>query len=113
VPTVDALVGSHKPPDHGNANGHVNGTAAALNGHERPRNPIVDALEAMLGRPERCCRSPRCPACPRCTPTATARAAAENLADAVTERVLERLLPEITATVQRLVQEEVDRIRQH
>jgi len=39
--------------------------------------------------------------------------AAGNLADAVTERVLERLLPEITATVQRLVQEEVDRIRQH
>jgi hypothetical protein len=33
------------------------------------------------------------------------------LPTAVTERVLERLLPEITATVQRLVQEEVDRIR--
>ena len=36
-----------------------------------------------------------------------------ELADAVTERVLERLVPEITATVQRLVQEEVDRIRKH
>jgi hypothetical protein len=34
-----------------------------------------------------------------------------ELADAVTERVIERLVPEITATVQRLVQEEVDRIR--
>ena len=35
----------------------------------------------------------------------------EGLADVVTERVLERLLPEITATVRRLVEEEVDRIR--
>ena len=36
-----------------------------------------------------------------------------ELADAITERVLERLVPEITATVQRLVQEEVGRIRKH
>jgi CheY-like chemotaxis protein len=41
------------------------------------------------------------------------RALRSDLADAVTERVLERLVPEITATVQRLVQEEVDRIRRH
>ena len=36
-----------------------------------------------------------------------------DLADAVTERVLERLVPEITATVQRLVQEEIDRLQRH
>jgi hypothetical protein len=34
-----------------------------------------------------------------------------DVVDTVTERVLERLVPEITATVQRLVQEEVDRLR--
>ena len=114
VPTVEALVGSPKPPDHGNANGHVNGTAAALNGHERPRNPIVDALEAMLGRPEQVLSQPTLPGLPEVHTNGNgATPAAGNLADAVTERVLERLLPEITATVQRLVQEEVDRIRQH
>jgi CheY-like chemotaxis protein len=114
VPTVDALVGSHKAPDNGSANGHVNGTAPALNGHERLRNPIVDALEAMLGRPEAVLSQPTLPGLPEVHANGNGAVPADDsLADTVTERVLERLLPEITATVQRLVQEEVDRIRQH
>jgi CheY-like chemotaxis protein len=113
VPTLDVLVATHKAPDHGNGNGngHVNGAAAPLNGHERSRNPIVDALEAMLGRPEPVLSQPTLPGLPDAY--AVGNGAAPDLADAVTERVLERLLPEITATVQRLVQEEVDRLRQH
>jgi hypothetical protein len=104
VPTVDALVGS--------PNGHVNGSAGALNGHEKPRNPIVDALEALLG-PDPVLSQPTLPGLPEVHANGNpASTSSENLADAVTERVLERLLPEITATVQRLVQEEVDRIRQ-
>jgi CheY-like chemotaxis protein len=114
VPTVDALVG-HKATDHGTGNGHVNGTAAALNGHEAVRNPIVDALEAMLGRPEPVLSQPTLPGLPELPEVHTngngGAPVRESLADAVTERVLERLLPEITATVQRLVQEEVDRLR--
>ena len=70
----------------------------------------------MLGAPDAGCSSqPTLPG-PARGADANGNGAApagENLADAVTERVLERLVPEITATVQRLVQEEVDRIRRH
>ena len=114
VPTVEALVGSHKASDNGASSGHVNGSAAPLNGHERLRNPIVDALEAMLGRPEPVLSQPTLPGLPEVHTNGNgASPAAGDLADTVTERVLERLLPEITATVQRLVQEEVDRLKQH
>jgi len=114
VPTVEALVGGPKATDVAIPNGHVNGSAPALNGHERSRNPIVDALEAMLGRPEPVLSQPTLPGLPEVHTNGNgASPAAGDLADTVTERVLERLLPEITATVQRLVQEEVDRIRHH
>ena len=116
VPTVDALVGAPKPLEtlHGNGNGH--GSANGLNGHAR--NPIVDALEAMLGVPEPMLSQPTLPGLPEPEVHANGNGAPVNgangdLADAVTERVLDRLLPEITATVQRLVREEVDRLRQH
>ena len=111
VPTVEALVGSQKLPDHG-TNGHVNGSATALNGHDRPRNPIVDALEAMLGHSDPVLSQPTLPGLPDVRTNGNgATSDGEGLADVVTERVLERLLPEITATVRRLVEEEVDRIR--
>jgi CheY-like chemotaxis protein len=120
VPTVDALVGAPKPLEnlqdngHGNGNGH--GSANGLNGHAR--NPIVDALEAMLGVPEPMLSQPTLPGLPEPQGRANGNGASlnganGNLADAVTERVLDRLLPEITATVQRLVREEVDRLRQN
>ena len=104
VPTVDALVGAPKPSENGHSrNGH--GPVNGVNGHEHARNPIVDALEAMLGVPEPVLSQPTLPGLPE-LPEANG-----NLADVVTERVLDRLLPEITATVQRLVREEVDRLR--
>ncbi|HET9013882.1 MAG TPA: response regulator [Gemmatimonadaceae bacterium] len=112
VPTVDALVSASKPSENGSGNLHANGHAAAngLNGHEHARNPIVDALEAMLGVPEPRLSQPTLPGLPE---PAHGNGASSNgdLADAVTERVLDRLLPEITATVQRLVREEVERLR--
>ena len=106
VPTVDAIVGT-KATDTVNGHGHVNG-------HGASRNPIVDALEAMLGRPEPILTQPTLPGLPEFSreeegPPATH----EDLADTVTERVLDRLLPEITATFRRLVQEEVDRLQRH
>jgi CheY-like chemotaxis protein len=106
VPTVAAIVGM-KVPEKMNGNGHVNG-------HGAPRNPIVDALEAMLGRPASVLTQPTLPGLPEFSrdeegPPATH----EDLADTVTERVLDRLLPEITATVRRLVQEEVDRLQRN
>jgi len=112
VPTVDALVGGSKPSEIGH-NGH--GSANGLNGHNHGRNPIVDALEAMLGAPEPMLSQPTLPGLPEPEGYANASSNGANgkLADAVTERVLDRLLPEITATVQRLVREEVDRLRQH
>jgi CheY-like chemotaxis protein len=115
VPTVDALVGSSTPTsDTGMVNGSVNGHGtAAVNGHERPRNPIVDALEAMLGGPERAPMQPTLPGLPDGYDHGNGAGPRQELADAVTTRVLERLLPEITATVQRLVREEVDRLRHH
>jgi hypothetical protein len=122
VPTVDALVGGSRAQDagstngsaNGHATGHSNGAAPGHNGHERARNPIVDALEAMLGRPEPTPSQPSLPGLPDLHMNGNGTDSSdENLADAVTERVLERLLPEITATVQRLVQEEVDRLHQH
>ena len=115
VPTVDALVGAPNPSEIGhNGHGSVNG----LNGHDHARNPIVDALEAMLGAPEAMLSQPMLPGLPEPEGHANGNGASSNgangnLADAVTERVLDRLLPEITATVQRLVREEVDRLRQH
>jgi len=106
VPTVDAIVGT-KPPERVNGNGHVNG-------HGTFRNPIVDALEAMLGRPEPVLTQPTLPGLPEFSRDEEGPAAThEDLADTVTERVLDRLLPEITATVRRLVQEEVDRLQRH
>ena len=106
VPTVDAIVRTNGP-DKVNGHGHVNG-------HGGYRNPIVDALEAMLGRPEPVLTQPTLPGLPEFSreeegPPATN----EDLADTVTERVLDRLLPEITATVRRLVQEEVDRLQRN
>lgn len=106
MPTLDSLVGGpHAAPK--------------MNGHHEalPRNPIVEALEAMLAAPGAAPAVPAQPTLPG-RPDAPARPAGSgsqrsDLADAVTERVLERLVPEITATVQRLVQEEVDRIRRH
>ena len=121
VPTVDALVGVPKPSEngHGNLHGNGHGSANGLNGHEHGRNPIVDALEAMLGIPEPMLSQPTLPGLPEPeghphgNGASSNNGANGNLADAVTERVLDRLLPEITATVQRLVREEVDRLRQH
>ena len=113
VPTVDALVGSPKPSESG-VSGHVNGNAAALNGHDRPRNPIVDALEAMLGHVDPVPSQPTLPGLPEVLTNGNGAApAGDGLADTVTERVLERLLPEITATVRRLVEEELGRLKQH
>ncbi|HET9271001.1 MAG TPA: response regulator [Vicinamibacterales bacterium] len=116
VPTVDALVGAPKPLENlqGSGNGNGHGSANGLNGHAR--NPIVDALEAMLGVPEPMLSQPTLPGLPEPEGHASGNGAPlnganGNLADAVTERVLDRLLPEITATVQRLVREEVDRLR--
>jgi CheY-like chemotaxis protein len=104
VPTMDTLVGSVPPSD----NGH--GPAPSVNGHGR--NPIVDALEALLGRPEPVLSQPTLPGLPEAQLNGHAsEAPSEELADAVTERVLDRLVPEITATVQRLVREEVERLR--
>ena len=57
--------------------------------------------------------SPPCPGWPTWPCGTNGAPVRGELADAITERVLERLVPEITATVQRLVQEEVDRIRKH
>jgi CheY-like chemotaxis protein len=115
MPTLASLVGVN-----GKAEGNGSGAhAAPMNGHhERPRrNPIVEALEAMLASPDTAPATPAQPTLPG-MPDALARGSGSGpvrseLTDAVTERVLERLVPEITATVQRLVQEEVDRIRRH
>jgi CheY-like chemotaxis protein len=108
VPTVDALVGSAGTSE----NGH--GAAPAVNGHEHPRNPIVDALEAMLGRPEPIPTQALLPGIPDVHVNGNGAVPPDgDLADTVTERVLERLVPEITATVQRLVHEEIDRLQRH
>ena len=103
VPTVDALVGT-RPSENGHS------AAPALNGHAR--NPIVEALEAMLGHPEPRPLQQTLPGLPDAHTNGNgAGAPGVDLADAVTERVLDRLVPEITATVQRLVREEMDRLR--
>ena len=103
VPTVDALVAGPKPP----VNGH---STPGLNGHAR--NPIVEALEAMLGHPEPLPLQQLLPGLPESHVNGNgASAPPSDLADCVTERVLERLVPEITATVQRLVREEIDRLK--
>jgi CheY-like chemotaxis protein len=114
VPTVEALVGGSKPSENGASNG--NGTAPVVNGHERARNPIVEALEAMLGHPEALPTQQTLPGLPDGHVNGHANGhdlelVGTDLVDTVTERVLERLVPEITATVQRLVEEEVDRLR--
>ena len=118
VPTVDALVATARPSENGtgaHTNGNGTGHAAGFNGHERGRNPIVDALEAMLGRPEPMPTQPTLPGLPDAhvngAPVNGVGPVDGDVADTVTERVLERLLPEITATVQRLVREEVDRLK--
>jgi hypothetical protein len=69
----------------------------------------------MLGVPEPMLSQPTLPGLPEPANGngASLNGANGDLAAAVTERVLDRLLPEITATVQRLVREEVDRLRQH
>jgi CheY-like chemotaxis protein len=105
VPTVEALVGP-KPSENGHA------AASGLNGHAR--NPIVEALEAMLGHPEPLPLQQMLPGLPEAHANGNGAGAPDpDLADAVTGRVLERLVPEITATVERLVREEMDRLRQH
>jgi len=112
VPTVEALVGTAKISENGTS--HVNGTATGVNGHERPRNPIVDALEAMLGHPAPVPTQQTLPGLPEGYANGNGASAPDgDLEDAVTERVLERLVPEITATVQRLVREEVERLQRH
>ena len=114
VPTVDALVGAHRAPE-----GNGNGSHAAprrVNGHAdaAPRNPIVEALEALLGSSEETAEEqPTLPGLAEPALRTNGTPVRGELADAITERVLGRLVPEITATVQRLVQEEVDRIRTH
>jgi CheY-like chemotaxis protein len=104
VPTVDALVAGPKPA----VNGHS--ATPGLNGHAR--NPIVEALEAMLGRPEPLPQQQMLPGLPEThTDGNGASAPQSDLAASITERVLQRLVPEITATVERLVKEEIDRFR--
>ena len=104
VPTVDALVAGPKA----SVNGH--GAPSGLNGHAR--NPIVEALEAMLGHPEPLPLQQMLPGLPETHANGNgASAPSSDLADSITERVLERLVPEITATVQRLVHEEIDRLK--
>jgi hypothetical protein len=103
VPTVDAVVAGPTP-----VNGHS--TPSGLNGHAR--NPIVEALEALLGHPEPQPLQQMLPGLPETHGTGNgASAPHSDLADSITERVLERLVPEITATVQRLVHEEIDRLK--
>jgi hypothetical protein len=117
--TVDALVGvraGHDTKGGGTRHG-ANGTphpGARVNGHghteSHSRNPIVAALEALLAEESPASDAavqPLLPGLPE-FPVETPRS---ELADAVTQRVLERLLPEITATVQRVVREEVERFR--
>jgi hypothetical protein len=73
----------------------------------------VEALEAMLGHPEPVPTQATLPGLPdghMNSPRGKSAPADGELADTVTARVLERLLPEITATVQRLVREEIDRL---
>ena len=112
VPTVEALVGTAKASENGTS--HVNGATSRVNGHERPRNPIVDALEAMLGHPAPVPTQQTLPGLPEGHAHGNGASAPDgDLEDAVTGRVLERLVPEITATVQRLVREEVERLQRH
>ncbi len=68
VPSVDALVGTQRPPD---GNGHANGNGAQaaphrVNGHgsASPRNPIVEALEALLRSPDDAAGAPSQPTLP-------------------------------------------------
>ena len=120
VPGVDAHVGTQKPAD---GNGHSNGNGAQaaphrVNGHgsASPRNPIVEALEALLRSSDDAVGVPSQPTLPGLADVGIGTSGAPvrgELADAITERVLGRLVPEITATVQRLVHEEVGRIRKH
>ena len=117
VPTVDALVGA-RPMAETNGNGASSHTATPpINGHANTsRNPIVEALQAMLAAPDAAPLGAASPA--PGLPEGPSRShgaapAGGELADAITQRVLERLVPEITATVQRLVQEEVERFRRH
>jgi hypothetical protein len=86
-------------------------TVARATGHtDGARNPIVAALEAMLRVEEPApAAQPTLPGLPSLD-SSTEPAARSDLAEAVARRVLERLVPEITATVQRLVREEVDRV---
>jgi hypothetical protein len=82
------------------------------------RNPIVEALEALLAVPEPASAErpalqelqPTLPGLPDLFP-AEVPEGPHDLADEVAERVLSRLVPEIAAAVRRLAQEEVDRIR--
>jgi CheY-like chemotaxis protein len=137
VPTVEALMG--RAHEAGNGAGNGNGTG---HGHPRspswrtdaaealdrrdgpPRNPIVDALEALLAAPVAPAPAPPVPASMPTQPTLPGLPdifAADlldvperpDLADEVAQRVLERLVPEITAAVQRVVHEEVERIKRH
>jgi CheY-like chemotaxis protein len=81
VPTVDALVSS--PKVSVKVNGH--GPRPDLNGHAR--NPIVEALEAMLGHPEALPQQQMLPGLPETHTNgdgASASAAPSNLADCVT-----------------------------
>lgn len=121
VPTVDTLVGNGMPAASGSApvtaNGNGHGAPHRLNGHDRAsRSPIVDALEAMLGHPDPVPMQPALPGLPDGHAHGNGSVNGTgpgdgDLSSVVTGRVLDRLLPEITATVQRLVQEEVDRLR--
>jgi CheY-like chemotaxis protein len=104
VPTVDALVAGPKSL----VNGHS--APSGLNGHAR--NPIVEALEALLGHPAPPPLQQMLPGLPETHGNGNGGSAPHSdLADSITERVLGRLVPEITATVQRLVHEELDRLK--
>jgi CheY-like chemotaxis protein len=116
VPTVDALVSGHGSAETNGTRSQGHPTVPYVNGHaEGPRNPIVEALEAMLGGPEPAPAQPTLPGLPDVTPRNGAGGGTGRLdvADAITERVLDRLVPEITATVRRLVHEEVEKMRKH
>jgi len=113
VPTIEALVGvaSGAESTGQTAHGRATVTVARATGHtDGARNPIVAALEAMLRVEEPApAAQPTLPGLPSLD-SSTEPAARSDLAEAVARRVLERLVPEITATVQRLVREEVDRV---
>ncbi len=131
VPTVDALMGSAHETGTGKDNGHghpgstswrMDEAAAPEGPNGPPRNPIVDALDALLAAPVASAppepwstlTQPTLPGLPDVFAADLLDVPEQpDLADEVARRVLERLVPEITAAVQRVVHEEVERVKRH